>query len=74
MKTTILSLAQGENMINRFRFWLYRVRMCMAAKSIQGGNFPGCGYYMQHECWGGYWEDGVTPYDAVIEDMGYWDE
>ena len=47
--------------------------MIAYAKEAQGDAYPGDEYYRQ-DCWSCYWEDGDEPSDAVISDMGYWDE
>ena len=53
-------------------FAQFQDEMIEAAKRIQGDNYPGDEYYRQI-CWRDYYDDGNTPEQAVIEDMGYWE-
>ena len=50
----------------------YTQALIKAAKDIQGDDYAGDDYYNQ-SAWDGLYEDGDDPYDAVREDMGYWD-
>ena len=50
----------------------FQKQMIAYAKEVQGENYPGDDYYTQ-DCWQEYWEDGDSPSDAVISDMGYWE-
>lgn len=47
--------------------------MIVEAKRVQGENYVGDEWYRDVCSWENYYEDGISPEDAVIEDMGYWD-
>lgn len=53
-------------------FEQYQQAMIIYAKSVQGDNYPGDEYYTQ-DCWRDHFDDGDSPEDAVISDMGYWE-
>ena len=46
--------------------------MIAYAKEVQGENYAGDDFYRQ-DCWKSHFEDGDSPEDAVISDMGYWE-
>jgi hypothetical protein len=53
-------------------FEQFQQGMIAYAKEVQGDGYPGDDYYLD-PCWKEYWEDGDSPSDAVILDMGYWE-
>lgn len=57
-------------------FQQYEDALCAEARELQGENYAGDDYYRQgtNGPWHENFEDGVSPYDAVWEDMSYWDE
>jgi hypothetical protein len=54
-------------------FEQYKQALMLYAKEVQGENYPGDAYYNQ-DCWESYFEDEVSPEDAVESDMSYWDD
>jgi hypothetical protein len=57
-------------------FEQYEDALVAVAKEIQGDNYAGDDYYRQgvDGCLAEQWKDGVTPEDAVREDMSYWSD
>jgi hypothetical protein len=50
----------------------FKRQMIVEAMEMQGDNYLGDEYYDQ-DCWKDQWEQGDSPRDSVISDMGYWE-